>query len=475
MSNPDVSPAEIRSRLDHPVIDADGHIFEYMPALDTYLREEGIEGGSREVMGAASFDGTPLWQNLQEDERWAHRTYRSPWWGMPMANTLDFATSQAPALLYERLEELGLDYAVCYPSIGLNLPMNPDEKTRRRACRGLNRYLADSFAGLGDRLTPVAVIPTFTPAEALEELDWAVGEGGFKAAMIAGFAIRPVPGGQPGETWIDSLGLDSAHDYDPLWRRLVELRISPGVHSGSMGWSGRRSVTNFSYNHMGNFAGAGEATAKSIFFGGVLKRFPELRIAFLEGGVTWAVQMLADLVSHWEKRGPAGLEHYDPAALDAERFDELVAGHANGISAVSGYGELSKRGFATDHVVNDFEAAGITGPADIVEQITRSCFFGCEADDPLTGLAFDTRRNPRGATLNALFSSDIGHWDVPDMLGVLPEVYEHLEHDWLSPEQLRAFVCDNAARFYSESNPDFFRGTAVEDYVAGLAPRAQGA
>ncbi len=36
-----------------------------------------------------------------------------------------------------------------------------------------------------------------------------------------------------------------------------------------MGWSGRRSTTNFSFNHMGAFAGANDTTAKSMFFGGV--------------------------------------------------------------------------------------------------------------------------------------------------------------------------------------------------------------
>ena len=36
--------------------------------------------------------------------------------------------------------------------------------------------------------------------------------------------------------------------------------------------------------------------------------------------------------------------------------------------------------------------------------------------------------NPFGARLKAIFSSDIGHWDVPDMTEVLEEAYEMVEH-----------------------------------------------
>ena len=33
---------EIRCKLDHPVIDADGHTSEFLPAFGEYLREAGI-------------------------------------------------------------------------------------------------------------------------------------------------------------------------------------------------------------------------------------------------------------------------------------------------------------------------------------------------------------------------------------------------------------------------------------------------
>ena len=36
---------------------------------------------------------------------------------------------------------------------------------------------------------------------------------------------------------------------------------------------------------------------------GVPNRFPELRCAFLEGGVGWACDLYSDLIGHFEKRG----------------------------------------------------------------------------------------------------------------------------------------------------------------------------
>ena len=120
----------------------------------------------------------------------------------------------------------------------------------------------------------------------------------------------------------------------------------------------------------------------------------------------------------------------------------------------------------TPEVVNDFEAAGIESAADVIRQITTQCFFGCEADDPLAGLAYDTRRVPGNAPLCPIFSSDIGHWDVAHMHEVLPEAHEHLEKGWMDAGQFRAFMCDNAVRMYREANPKFFAGTVLESYAA---------
>jgi hypothetical protein len=54
------------------------------------------------------------------------------------------------------------------------------------------------------------------------------------------------------------------------------------------------------------------------------------------------------------------------------------------------------------------------------------------------GLAFDGKYLAFGARLKAIFSSDIGHWDVPDMTTVLAEAYELVEHGLLNEGDFRA-------------------------------------
>jgi hypothetical protein len=44
------------------------------------------------------------------------RTRRSNWWGVT-SKTLDKATALLPALLNERLPELGIDFALIYPNV----------------------------------------------------------------------------------------------------------------------------------------------------------------------------------------------------------------------------------------------------------------------------------------------------------------------------------------------------------------------
>ena len=100
--------------------------------------------------------------------------------------------------------------------------------------------------------------------------------------------------------------------------------MSPSFHGIGYGWGSRRSATNYVYNHIGNFAAAQEAACRSLLVGGVPVRFPELRFAFLEGGVGWSAQLLADFLGHFEKRNPAAVTAYDPRRFDVDLAGRLI-------------------------------------------------------------------------------------------------------------------------------------------------------
>jgi hypothetical protein len=61
---------------------------------------------------------------------------------------------------------------------------------------------------------------------------------------------------------------------------------------------------------------------------------------------------------------------------------------------------------------------------------------------------------------------------VTDMNEVLEEAYELVEHELITPDDFREFVFTNAARLHTALNPDFFKGTVVEDAVAPLVLQA---
>jgi predicted TIM-barrel fold metal-dependent hydrolase len=466
----------VRSRLSHPVIDSDGHFLESVPTFLDYLRAEAGSdlAGRFHAAWGASHIANLSWYALSPDERRDQRAVRAPWWALPTRNTLDRATAMFPRLLYERLDEMGLDFSVLYPGLGLAAPTLEDDEMRRASCRALNNLYADLFRPFAHRLTPVAVIPMHTPQEAIEELQHAVTELRLKAVVMASYVKRPIktvarkhPDAAPYAFWLDTYGLDSEHDYDPVWAKCLELKVAPTFHTAGYGWAWRNSISNFMFNHLGHFAASAEGLCRALFMGGVTRRFPDLNFAFMEGGVGWARSLLSDMAGHWEKRNPRALANYDPANLDRECLLDLKERYGSPLTKVEGI-ELWQGNPEDYRQLDDWAPCRIERPDDIRDLFVPHFYFGCEGDDPITASAFDTLRNPFGARLKAVYGSDIGHWDVVDMREVTSEAHELVEHGVISADDFRDLTFVNPVALWTAVNPDFFAGTAVQDDVARL-------
>jgi predicted TIM-barrel fold metal-dependent hydrolase len=445
-----VSGAEIRAKLDHPVVDADGHLIECGWLLDDYVREVG---------GPAVF------------ERWKNRppkAFRAKafWWGYPSgAHTADRAMSMLPRYFATRMDECGIDFAHMLSTEGLATTYIVDDELRAVSCRALNTMFADLFRDVQHRLRPVAVIPTFTPEEAIRELDYAVNVLGHKAAMI-GTEVRA------GDDDWRSIAMEPPHDYDPFWQRCVDLGIAPICHTGHNGATNRRSRSNYVFNHLGMFADGAEHFCRGLFMGGVTRRFPGLNFGLLEGGAAWAVTLLNDIVEHFEKRNVGALlENLDPAKLDLD----LLAALADrfGGSRITG-ARVRERPHAIvsdprrPPVFDEFADCGMAEVDDLRELFCRPFYFGCEADDRMLSVAFNRKLSPLGLPLNAVFGSDIGHWDVMDATSILAEAHGLVDAGLITPADFRAFTWSNPVALHQRMNPAYFVGTVVEAQAAEL-------
>ncbi len=79
--------AEVRAKLDHPMIDGDSHSVEFTPVFLDFLKEA---GGSDAVQrfGGAGRSGRKNWYQMTWEERRQRRAMRPPWWALPTKNTL---------------------------------------------------------------------------------------------------------------------------------------------------------------------------------------------------------------------------------------------------------------------------------------------------------------------------------------------------------------------------------------------------
>src|SRR5437773_3595561 len=469
------SPEQVRSQLKHPVVDGDGHWLEYAPVFSEKMRKAAGDKSAEGFLAALRSTTDAL--KMAPEERRRRRVAMPNFWNRQAENTLDRATAMMPKMLYDRLDEIGLDFAVVYPTAGLRLPRIKDDETRRAVIRGYNIVSAEYFSGLEDRLTPAAIIPMHHPEEAIAELEFVTRQLGSKVGMFGSGMSRPVPAAAANDpesqrfaVSYDVLAIDSQYDYDPVWQKCVELGIAPTFHSSASGQGLRNSPSNFVYNHIGHFAAAGHAVSKAIFLGGVTRRFPKLRFAFLEGGVGWASQLFGDLIEHWERRNRKALEKMDPRTLDRAQLMSLAEKYgdpdvAAALRARDGWPDKDADLTGGLEDLDDYSACKITRKEDWVDLYAKPFYFGCEADDRMNGTAF-SKHNPFGAKLNAIYSSDIGHFDVIDMRDPLPEAYELVEHGVITLDNFRDFTFANAVHLWGAQNPRFFEGTVVAKAAA---------
>ncbi len=191
-----------------------------------------------------------------------------------------------------RLEDMdleGIDVTVMFPGGAGEEWAGLDRGFAIALCRTLNDARAEFCRYAPARLKSVAKLPLIDPEAATAELRRAVTELGM-VGMVTPQHIR-------------ERNLDHP-SFDVVWREAERLGVPVCVHGGGQAidqvpigvdrWSTRLEVHAFTHP-------VGQMIAVMAFtVGGILHRFPKLRVAFLEAGVGWLPCWLERLDEHWE-------------------------------------------------------------------------------------------------------------------------------------------------------------------------------
>ncbi|MDG2307694.1 MAG: amidohydrolase family protein [Candidatus Binatia bacterium] len=198
----------------------------------------------------------------------------------------------------------GIAKEINFPSFGLGFSALPDLELREAIFRVYDEALAEMQATAAGRSYGVAVISNWWDATQARSAVQHIVDLGFKAMILpvrAGLHAdgKPVVYSEP--------------ELDPLWEAIEAsglplcFHIGEGARfSGRGGW-GIAAMTSFS-----PFV----PVLAQLIFGGILERFPKLKIVFAEGGIGWVPAALQDAELVFDSF--TGLHNYFPKLRPTE-------------------------------------------------------------------------------------------------------------------------------------------------------------
>jgi predicted TIM-barrel fold metal-dependent hydrolase len=280
------------------VVDADGHVLEPSDLWNTYLEERQFlplapkfyideQGVEQFMIEGRTLARGPLGNGGRNAGKPVTPETQLQRWEDQQPGGFD------PHKRIADLDLEGIDVAVLFPTVGLRFCGLQDAKLAAALCRAYNNWLADYCKPYPNRLVGVGAIPFQEPELAILEMRRVIERLGFK-----GVFIRPNP--------LRGRNLDHP-DYYPFWEAAQSLGCPVTIHEGGVMKSipaiGADRFNNVVYRHMVSHPMEQQVACMTLILGGVLERFPELQIAFLEAGGGWLPYRLERMNHHHERLG----------------------------------------------------------------------------------------------------------------------------------------------------------------------------
>lgn len=280
------------------IIDADGHIVEPRTFWNDYVEPEYRERLPRIVRDAGGVDRIAVGDRVVANSIYSPAAMCIPG-GLASPELMRRLSwddlrpgSFDPVARLKDMDSERIDISVLFPSIGLTFVAIKDVQVSAAGCRAYNNWMADFCRAAPSRLYSVAPVPLHDVDTAIAEMRRVVKEHGVKA-----MAVRSNP-------YNNRRLSDPA--YDPFWAEAQDLDCTIALHAavtGDMPTAGFDRYHDFFQRMIISHPLEQQMACMDIICGGVLERYPRLRVAFLEAGGGWIAYWLARLDEFYEKIG----------------------------------------------------------------------------------------------------------------------------------------------------------------------------
>jgi predicted TIM-barrel fold metal-dependent hydrolase len=199
----------------------------------------------------------------------------------------------------ERLKDMeleGVDAAVLYTTYGFTLFACQDAELQEAYFRGYNDWLAEFCSYAPKRLAGIAMISLYDVDKGRKELE-RTHKLGLRGAMI--WSAPP-----------DTRPSYYSVVYDPFWAAVQELGVPLSLHLNT---GGRKSSVYTIDQHIGQVytkmvmaQHEVQESLLTLIFGGVLERFPKLKLVSAEGDIAWIPHLLARADKYYASRTRRG-------------------------------------------------------------------------------------------------------------------------------------------------------------------------
>ena len=283
------------------VMDSDLHVMEPRTLWDDYLDPK-FRGRITAMPGAygdvrAHVDGRVLPPYADRPERqraWALRLNR------PEASRLKLGTKPTDAL--EAMDIEGIDVGILFrtwATQAINID-GLEPAFGAAMARAWNRWIGDFCQERPDRLKASGLVPLHDIDLALTEARFAVKELGAVTLVLPSHMVENRP----------------LYDryFDPLWQLAQDMDVAVSFHGNHAAYAehlAKRYLDNHVLSHACGQPVEMMLALGAVVTGGVLSRFPRLRMAFLEGNCSWLPWWLWALDERWESWGDRELFQQD--------------------------------------------------------------------------------------------------------------------------------------------------------------------